>query len=64
MTGGPDDGSELYQRGDEPCLVCGEIVAIDWDGLLVWHYRGKDIGQLSWCPGSRQRLTTAFLDAS
>jgi hypothetical protein len=63
MTGGPDDGSELYRLGDEPCLICGETIPIDWDGLLVWHYKGKTLGQLSWCSGSRQRLHPDYLGA-
>jgi hypothetical protein len=63
VTGGPDDGADLYPPGQEPCLICGHLIGVDWDGLLVWHYRGKELHQLSWCPGSRQRVTTDFLDA-
>lgn len=49
MTGGPEDGTELYADGDVPCLECGRHIAEDWDGPVVWHYAAADV----WCPGSR-----------
>lgn len=54
MTGGPNDGAELYLDGTEPCLECGRVVGVDWDGLLTWHYRPRKAQQpLMWCRGSR-----------
>lgn len=55
MTGGPDDGGDLYAVDEFPCLVCGRAINLDWDGVLCWHFVGPnvDLGDGEWCPGSR-----------
>lgn len=52
MIGGPDDGADLYAADIAPCLRCGREVAMDWDGVLTWHYAAPP-ELLMWCRGSR-----------
>lgn len=59
QVGGAEDGNNLYQEGQEPCLVCGRIVNMDWDGVLVWHYQGP-ASLFAWCPGSRTSFEEAW----
>jgi hypothetical protein len=68
VTGGPDDGAELYPPDHEPCLVCAGVFPLDWDGVgVVWHLSRRGLGTVAGkpahCPGSRKRLATVWLDA-
>lgn len=61
--GGPDDGAHLYPEGHVPCLDCGRVIGVDYDGYVTWHLTPvtpeaapwmsirTPLG--AWCPGSR-----------
>lgn len=58
MTPGPGDGAGLYPDDHDPCLRCGALVGVDWDGVLCWHFTHlrKPWEPPVWCPGSRTAL--------